>query len=276
MLATQRRSRILALVDEYGAVKVSDLVDEFGVSDMTVRRDIESLAEQGLVERVHGGALAVGGRSSEEPGFSAKSALMTAQKVAIAEAAAALVEPGSAIGISAGTTTYELARAVRGIPDLTVVTNSVPVAQLLHEAGTAGQTVVLTGGIRTPSDALVGPVAVAALRSLHVDWVFLGAHGLDLHAGLTTPNLVEAETNRALVACARHVAVLVDHTKWGVVGLSTFLELDRVDTLVTDHAMPARAQTALRDHVGELIVATSRRAPAPTKTPRTAVRDVGA
>ena len=82
---------------------------------------------------------------------------MTPQKQAIAQAAAELVEPGSSIGISAGTTTYELARAVRGIPDLTVVTNSVPVAQLLHESGTPGQTVVLTGGVRTPSDALVGP-----------------------------------------------------------------------------------------------------------------------
>jgi DeoR/GlpR family transcriptional regulator of sugar metabolism len=255
VLGTQRRSRILALVDEQGAVKVSELVEELGVSDMTVRRDIDSLAEQGLVERVHGGVLAVGGRSSEEPGFSAKSALMTAQKTAIAAAAAALVSPGSAIGISAGTTTYELARAVRSVPGLTVVTNSVPVAQLLHESGTPGQSVVLTGGFRTPSDALVGPVAVAALRSLHVDRAFLGAHGLDLHAGLTTPNLVEAETNRALVASARRVCVLVDHTKWGVVGLSTFLDLDHVDTLVTDGGMPTRAQATLRNHVGELIVA---------------------
>jgi DeoR/GlpR family transcriptional regulator of sugar metabolism len=285
MLATQRRSRILELVDEQGAVKVSELVDELGVSDMTVRRDIESLAEQGLVERVHGGALAVGGRTSEEPGFSAKSALMTAQKTAIAEAAAALVEPGSAIGISAGTTTYELARAIRGVPDLTVVTNSMPVAQLLHEAGTPGQSVVLTGGIRTPSHALVGPIAVSALRSLHLDRLFLGAHGVDLHAGLTTPNLVEAETNRALVACARRVCVLVDHTKWGVVGLSTFLELDQVDTLVTDDAMPPRAQAALRDRIGELIIASTDRGPVresakagratgPTRT--SAVRDVGA
>jgi DeoR/GlpR family transcriptional regulator of sugar metabolism len=285
MLATQRRSRILALVDEQGAVKVSELVDELGVSDMTVRRDIESLAEQGLVERVHGGALAVGGRTSEEPGFSAKSALMTAQKTAIAEAAAALVEPGSAIGISAGTTTYELARAIRGVPDLTVVTNSMPVAQLLHEAGTPGQSVVLTGGVRTPSHALVGPIAVSALRSLHLDRLFLGAHGVDLHAGLTTPNLVEAETNRALVACARRVCVLVDHTKWGVVGLSTFLELDQVDTLVTDDAMPPRAQAALRDRIGELIIASTDRTPVresakagratgPTRT--SAVRDVGA
>jgi DeoR/GlpR family transcriptional regulator of sugar metabolism len=100
------------------------------------------------------------------------------------------------------------------VPDITVVTNSVPVAQLLHEAHTPGQTVVLTGGMRTPSDALVGPVAVQALHSLHVDRLFLGAHGVDLEAGLTTPNIVEAETNRALVAAARQLCILADHTKW--------------------------------------------------------------
>jgi DeoR/GlpR family transcriptional regulator of sugar metabolism len=258
MLATQRRARIIELLDQLGAVKVSQLVEELGVSDMTVRRDIDTLSEQGLVERVHGGAVAHdGSRRTEEPGFTVKSALMTAQKHAIAEAAAALVEPGSAIGISAGTTTYELARAVRSMPDLTVVTNSVPVAQLLHESGTPGQTIVLTGGVRTPSDALVGPVAVGALRSLHVDRLFLGAHGVEASAGLTTPNLVEAETNRALVACARRVCVLVDSTKWGVVGLSTFLELDRVDTFVTDDSLSVRARKVLAESVGELIVAVA-------------------
>ena len=259
MLASQRRSHIADLVDREGAVRVSDLVAELGVSDMTIRRDIDQLAEQGVVERVHGGAVAVGVRTSEEPGFSAKSALMTAQKQAIAQAAADLVEPGSSIGISAGTTTFELARAVRGIPDLTVVTNSVPVAQLLHEAGTPGQSVVLTGGTRTPSDALVGPVAVAALRSLHVDLLFLGAHGVEPGAGLTTPNLVEAETNRALVACSRRVCVVADHTKWGVVGLSTFLDLDDVDVLVTDDQLSKRARTALEDTVGRLVVADGSR-----------------
>ena len=118
---------------------------------------------------------------------------------AIAAAAAQLVEPGATIGISAGTTTFEFARAIRNVPHLTVVTNSVPVAQLLHESHGAGHVVVLTGGVRTPSDALVGPVAVTALRGLHVDRLFLGAHGVDRNAGLTTPNLVEAQTNRALV-----------------------------------------------------------------------------
>jgi len=264
VLASQRRATILGLVEDSGAVRVSELVEQLGVSDMTVRRDIEQLATEGLVERVHGGALAVGSRSSEEPGFTAKSALMQAQKNAIAMAAAQLVEPGAAIGISAGTTTYEFARAVRTVPDLTVVTNSVPVAQLLHESGTPGQTVVLTGGIRTPSDALVGPVAVAALRMLHVDRLFLGVHGMDARAGLTTPNLVEAETNQALVETARQVCVLADHSKWGTVGLSTIIPLASVDLLVTDPGLGPRAQQALTDAGVEVVLA----APTTARTAR--------
>ena len=259
VLASQRRSVILELVEDEGAVRVSDLVERLGVSDMTIRRDIERLATDGLLERVHGGALALSSpRSSEEPGFSAKSQLQLAQKQAIARHAATRVGPGSAIGISAGTTTYELARAVKDVPQLIVVTNSVPVAQLLHESGAPGQTVVLTGGIRTPSDALVGPVAVAALRSLHYDVLFLGAHGVDDRAGLTTPNLVEAETNRALIHSAREVCVLADSSKWGTIGLSSFAELAEVDVFVTDSHLGQRARTALADAVGSLeIVDTS-------------------
>lgn len=256
MLASQRRSVILELLDEAGAVKVSDLVDRLGVSDMTIRRDIDRLSGDGLVERVHGGALAVDGeRSSDEPGFSAKSLLQRVQKQAIARTAAARVEPGSTIGISAGTTTFELARLLADVPRLTVVTNSMPVAQLLHESGAPGQTVVLTGGIRTPSDALVGPVAVSSLRSLHVDILFLGAHGYESRAGLTTPNLVESETNRALVSAARRVCVLADSSKWGIVGLSTFAELRDVDVFVTDTGLSERGRAALSDIVGTLELA---------------------
>jgi DeoR/GlpR family transcriptional regulator of sugar metabolism len=261
VLAGQRRSAILALVQESGAVRVADLVEHLGVSDMTVRRDIEQLAREGRLERVHGGALAVGLASAHEPGFLAKSSLMTAEKRAIAQRAAELVEPGSSIGISAGTTTYELARLLRGIPELTVVTNSVPVAQLLHDSPTEGQRVVLTGGVRTPSDALVGPVAVTALRTLHVDRLFLGAHGNDAKAGLTTPNLVEAETNRALVASARQVCILADHTKVGVVGLSTFIDLSDVDLLITDDGLSPRARAVLVEQVDSLIVAKVGRRP---------------
>jgi len=205
---------------------------------------------------VHGGALAAGGRSLRDRLLLRRHEGRLRREPRLLGAAAELVEPGSSIGISAGTTTYELARAVRGIPDLTVVTNSIPVAQLLHESGTPGQTVVLTGGVRTPSDALVGPVAVGALRMLHVDRLFLGVHGMDAHAGLTTPNLVEAETNRAMIDSSRRLCVLADHTKWGIVGLSTIVELSEVDQLVTDSGLSARARSVLVEAVGELIVAT--------------------
>jgi DeoR/GlpR family transcriptional regulator of sugar metabolism len=136
-----------------------------------------------------------------------------------------------------------------------VVTNSVPVGELLHQSARDDLTVVLTGGVRTPSDALVGPVAVAALRSLHVDWLFLGVHGFDERAGFTTPNLEEAETNRALIASARQVVVTVDSTKWGVVGLSSMARLDDVDVVVTDEGLDPDAQRVVHSRVGRLIIA---------------------
>ncbi len=254
MLASQRQDRILERVGQYGAARVSELVELLGVSDMTIRRDIEVLAARGLVERVHGGVTAVSGHSTDEPGFTVKSSLQTEEKRAIARAAVELVEPGAAVAISAGTTTYEVARELRHVPDLTVVTNSIPVAQLLHESGRSDLTVVLTGGTRTPSDALVGPVAVGSLHTLHVDWLFLGVHGLDVSAGLTTPNMVEAETNRALLATARRCVVVADHTKWGVVGLSTIAGLDEVDVLVSDALLPVPAREVLQSHVDRVII----------------------
>jgi DeoR/GlpR family transcriptional regulator of sugar metabolism len=247
MLARQRQALILAAVRATGGARVSELVERLGVSDMTVRRDIEALAARGLVTRVHGGATTAGS-SVDEPGFAAKSGLRTAAKRAIATAAAALVEPGASVALSAGTTTHAVAAVLAGIPRLTVVTNSLRVAEVFHEAARDDLTVVLTGGERTPSDALVGPVAVAALRHLHVDWLLMGVHGMDAEAGFTTPNLVEAETNRALVRCARQVAVVADNSKWGVVGLSTIATLDEVDVVVTDDALPPDARRTLEDH----------------------------
>ena len=128
---------------------------------------------------------------------------------------------GQAIAISAGTTTYAVARRLLDVPRLTVVTNSVPVADVLYHGGRSDQTVILTGGVRTPSDALVGPFAVAALRTVNVDLVLMGVHGMDPRAGFTTPNMLEAETDRALVDAGRRLVVVADHTKWGVIGVST-------------------------------------------------------
>ncbi|MHA7132325.1 DeoR/GlpR family DNA-binding transcription regulator [Oerskovia turbata] len=265
MLASQRHERILAGIREHGAVRIADLTRDLDVSDMTVRRDLAELAEQGLLRKVHGGAVSPQA-TSHEPGFEAKSAIALAEKRAIARAAARLVTPGSSIALSAGTTTHLLAIEIAADPrlrPLTVVTNSLPVAEALHHAGDPQLETVLTGGSRTPSDALVGPLTEAALASLRVDQTFLGAHGVGVDTGLTTPNLAEAATNRALVAIAGRTVVLADHSKWSTTGLSVFARLDQVDVLVTDDRLPAPHQDAVRDVVDQLVVASPSDAPRP-------------
>ncbi|MFR9801046.1 DeoR/GlpR family DNA-binding transcription regulator [Pseudonocardia sp. RS010] len=261
LLARQRQELILEQVRERGAVRVSDLAERFGVSDMTVRRDLDVLARRRLVDKVHGGATAVGpvtATSTDEPGFAVKSGRQQAEKQAIAEAAARFVEPGTAIGLSAGTTTWALARRITDVADLTVVTNSMAVAEVLHAARRPDRTVVLTGGIRTPSEALVGPVAVAALRSLNLDVVFLGVHGMSAATGFTTPNLMESETDRALVEAGQRLVVVADSTKWGTAGISTIAELAEADVLVTDDGLDADARAVLEGEVDRLVVAPAR------------------
>lgn len=257
MLAAERQSLVLDEVQRRGAATVGELATRFGVSEMTIRRDLDALVARGALDKVHGGATSrrSGAPSTDEPGFRAKRLRQQAEKEAIARAAAALVEPGSAVGLSAGTTTWALARQLRAVPRLTVVTNSIRIADELHDDDRTDLDVVLTGGVRTPSDALVGPVAVSSLRQLHLDVVFLGVHGIDADAGFTTPNLLEADTDRALVAAGRRLVVVADHTKWGTVGISTIARLDEADVLVTDDALPRDARETLAEQVGELVLA---------------------
>src|SRR5512146_1634259 len=234
MLARHRQSLILQAVRSDGSARVSDLTQRLGVSDMTIRRDLEVLARDGLVEKVHGGAVLPGSPASHEPGFEAKLVL----------------ERPEATAIAGGTTTFELAQCLLDVPGLTIVTNSLRVTNLF--SGTRGldgaaDSVVLTGGVRTPSDALVGPVADLTIRSLHFDLLFLGCSGFDTEAGLTTPNLAEAETNRTLIRVARRVVVLADHTKWNLVSLSSFARLSEADVLITDDMLPADARNLLEE-----------------------------
>jgi DeoR/GlpR family transcriptional regulator of sugar metabolism len=264
VLARERQSYIAEKVRERGAVRVSDLTRELNVSDMTVRRDLDRLARQGIVDKVHGGATVPGRNSTDEPGFETKSARERTEKDAIAALATTLVRPGFAVGLSAGTTTWTLAHRLLEVTGITVVTNSVQVASVFYQNPRADQTVVLTGGVRTPSDALVGPIAVAALRSLNLDIVFLGVHGMDERTGFTSPNLLEAETSRALAEAGRRLAVVADHTKWGVVGISTIASLEDADVVVTDSGLHPDALAVLTERVGDVMVAPAASAPAPS------------
>jgi DeoR/GlpR family transcriptional regulator of sugar metabolism len=253
--ARQRHEVIVAEVRRRGSVRVSELAVLLGVSDMTVRRDLDLLDDAGLLSKVHGGATLRDEHSTDEPGFEAKSLRNMAEKHAIAMAAAGRARVGSAIGVTAGTTTWQLAYHLVDIADLTVVTNSVQVADVLHHHSRADRTVVLTGGVRTPSDALVGPVAVATLGTLHLDMVFMGVHGISEKAGFTTPNLMEAETNRAFIESTDHLVVLADHTKWNVTGLSSIAPLRNAKELISDRGLPEPARRTLEQAVGQLVLA---------------------
>lgn len=251
LLDIERRERILAHLGREGAARVADLARGLGVSPMTVRRDADRLVDEQLVERVRGGIRLLRAGVVDEPAPLAKAGLHRDEKERIASAAVALVRPGTAVGIGAGTTTLALARLLADVPGVTIVTNSLPVAMALPDR----DQVVLTGGERTRSDALVGPVANRTAASIGLDSLFLGTHGIDAERGCTAPNLAEAETNRALMAAARATVVLADASKWGVQGLASFAALEQLDALVTDAALPDAATRAARRAVGRLLLA---------------------
>jgi DeoR/GlpR family transcriptional regulator of sugar metabolism len=247
VLAQERRDAILRALLPSGAATVADLADGLGVSEMTIRRDLGVLAAQQLVEKVHGGAV-LAKRGAAEPHFAAKRHVNAAAKAAIAEAAAAMVDDGMTVALSAGTTTWQVARRLRGgaVRDLTFVTNSLNVAGALEANG--WHSIVVSGGsFRTPSDALVGPFANQVLRQLNADLLLLGVHSVDPRVGLTTPNIAEAETNRVMVAGARRVVVVADSSKLGQVSLATFAACDEVDELVTDTGADQATLDALGD-----------------------------
>ena len=234
-----RFGRILELLARDGSVSVVALAGDLGVSEATVRRDLQLLGEQRLLERSHGGAVAQGtahelpvryrtGRSDE--------------KQRIARAAAELVEPGMSVGLNGGTTTTEVARALAARQDLTVVTNALNIAVEL--AVRANLKLIVTGGVaRSASYELVGPLADATLQGIYVDLAFVGVDGIDAVHGLTTQNEVEAATDRALMARAGRTIVVADASKLGHVAFAFIAALGPVEALLTDaDADPAEVE----------------------------------
>jgi DeoR family transcriptional regulator of aga operon len=238
MRQAERLSAILEELSAEGSVGVADLVRRLDVSAATVRRDLELLERQKLLMRTHGGAVAQG--VLYELPLRYKSARHQEEKRRIAQAAASRVSDGIAIGLTGGTTTTEVARAVIDRQQLTVVTNALNIASEL--AIRPNLKLVVTGGHARPeSYELVGPLAERSLAGLNLDLVFLGTDGITAEAGLTTHHEVEAHTDLALIDRARHVVVVADSSKIGRVAFAQICPIDRVDELITDaSADPAR------------------------------------
>jgi DeoR/GlpR family transcriptional regulator of sugar metabolism len=265
VFAAERRQMILEMVRANGAVSLRELARVVQTSEVTVRRDVRALEQEGLLDRRHGGAVLPGG-FTRESGFPQKSHLATAEKTAIADLAAGLVREGEAIVVGAGTTTQELARRLARVPGLTVVTNSLLVAQALAHANRVE--VVMTGGtLRSSNYALVGSGAEQSLHGLRVARAFLSGSGLTAERGLSTCNMLSASVDRALVQAAAEVVVLADHTKLGHDTMFQTVPTDLISRLVTDEPPPhddcaAPELQALADQGVEIEVAGMSGAPA--------------
>lgn len=250
LLAEERRQKILSLVQEKGRVLVTELSKTFDISQITIRKDLDSLQERGLVQRSHGGALLPSSGTLFDPSLQEKQKLHSAEKERIANAAAKMVLEGSCVMLDSGTTTAAIARALRRFSSLTIITNAMHIAAEL--AGTDFD-VILTGGtLRKNSFSLVGPVAEDVLKEMHADILFLGVDGFDLDAGLTTPNLLEARVNRAMVSSAKRVVAVCDSSKFSRRCLSRIIPISSIHHVITDTGLTPSIADAIRSHNVEL------------------------
>jgi DeoR/GlpR family transcriptional regulator of sugar metabolism len=237
VLAVERRRRIMEPLGQRPVVSMRDLVELVGASEITVRRDLRAMAADGLLVRTHGGAMLRA--EAYEPTYSEKESVADAEKAAIADRAAELVQTGESIVLGPGTTTLALARRLAAMDELTVATNSLLVAQALVNAPGV-EVLVMGGALRRSIHALVGPATEAAFREIRASRAFLSGNGLTAERGLTTPNPMVAAVDRAIAATARQLVVLADYTKIGADSMFQTVPCEAIGVLVTDgRAEPA-------------------------------------
>jgi DeoR/GlpR family transcriptional regulator of sugar metabolism len=245
--------RVLELLSTRDGVHVSELADEFSVSEVTIRHDLTQLARQGLVARVRGGVRALHGGKSELA-FDARLRLQADEKRAMAKAAAALVADGEAVALDSSTSAYYLALELRSKRELVVVTNGLLIAAAL--AHSPGVNVLVTGGmLRLPAMSVVGDLAADVLRSTRIDRGFFGARGLSLERGLMDLNPDEVRLKQEMAEACERVIGLFDRTKWNRTALLSFVPTERVDAIVTDRGAPPELVQAWRDRGVEVVLA---------------------
>ena len=212
MLSEERHQEILRLLEVEGSVLVTDLVDKFNVSEMTIRRDLDTLDKKGLLRRVHGGAVSDIGRSYEPP-FLTRSNINQEEKAKIGELAASLINHGDSVTLDVGTTTLEIARNIADKQNLTIITPCFQIASLLCE--NPNIRLILSGGILRPGElSMIGHVAERVFEEFFVDKLFLGAAGVDIESGLTEYNLEDTQVKRAMIKNAKQVILVADSKKF--------------------------------------------------------------
>jgi DeoR/GlpR family transcriptional regulator of sugar metabolism len=248
VFARERQEHIARIVEEHGRARVAELASRFRVSAVTIRKDLFALEAEHRLVRTHGGAITID-RSRPELSFDIRERLQSDEKLRIGVAAAALVHDGESIVMDASTTALSVARHLKargGWSQLTVLTNGLRLASEL--AGHPGIIVLMLGGrVRWEALSVVGQLGDGLFSRINVQKAFLGAAGFTLESGLSDATDEEAQIKRSMVAAAREVIAIVDHTKWERAAFATFCPTDQVSTVLTDENAPAGMVAALTD-----------------------------
>jgi DeoR family fructose operon transcriptional repressor len=256
VIIAERQSLLQQLLSQRGMADLDTLAAELRVSSSTVRRDLETLEQQGLVKRTHGGVIWIGDKSSgaRPYAFDQRMGYQHDAKRAIAKAARALVSPGQTVLIDGGTTTFYLAQELLGQP-LQLVTNSLPIANLFLNDDNVE--LILTGGLMYPRyGVLLGPTAEHILSTIHTKTLFLSVAGIHNNA-LYNQNLLLVQSERKMMEQAQEVVLLVDSTKFGQQALARLGDLSEIDTVVTDAALSLEHRKAIEAAACHLIIAPS-------------------
>lgn len=249
MRKVERLAAILDRLAEHGSVEVAELATSFDVSEATVRRDLQSLSRSQRITRTHGGARPA---DDGEVSTQVKAVRRLVEKKRIGRAAAELVPDGAVVGMTGGSTTLEVARALAGRRGITIVTNAINVAAELAEHSTVR--LIVIGGIIRHSLELVGPAAEAMLSNYHLDVAFIGVDGLTAEEGCTTYDEMEAQTDRAFLHRSRRRIVVSDSSKIGKVTFARITHLSGIDEIVTDCDVDDQQRARLEDAGPKLLV----------------------
>jgi len=253
----KRRSGILEEINNNRMVKVTELSERFAVSEVIIRRDLERLEKNGLLKRIHGGAVALPHDVALPFGTPARSSSHEEEKERIGRAAAAMIQDGDRVILDSGTTVLQVARHISGYlltwGKLTVITASLPVVQAVGSWN--GIHLILLGGLYLPQSKVVaGPLAQENLEGLHVDKLFLGADGVTFSNGVTTSNVLEAELERKMIEVANEVILVADSSKIGVKGLISITPMNRIHKFVTDSGAKKDFVAQLQDQGVEVLL----------------------
>lgn len=230
----ERRSKIISKIKQDNVVKVSELMDDFGVSIETIRRDLEYLEKHDYLKRVYGGAV-LHGLNTQEPAYERREITHYAEKKAIAAKAAQLINDGDTVFVDVGTTTLEVVRQLKSKKDLTIITNSTLTAQAAVE-NTASRVILLGGEMRRGDLSVSGYLCDNSLENFYANKALIGAGGITPENGITDYHLAEANTRRLMIDHAEEVVAVTDTSKFGVVAMNRVCPLNRINILVTDSA----------------------------------------